>query len=238
MRPDPLSAAVFASGSGTNFQSLLDAQDRGASWRIRLLIADRDDAGALERARDGGVAVRVVPMKGRDAGEVEREILAALDEYEVGVIFLAGYLRLVPAGVIARYRRRILNVHPALLPSFGGKGMYGRHVHRAVIESGARLSGPTVHFVGDRYDEGPMVAQWPVPVRPEDTPERLAARVLRVEHRLYPLAAEHVCQALVQGREPAPLPLDGDAFSLAGTLEETALDAWFRRTFPLPPEGS
>ncbi|GMV06713.1 MAG: phosphoribosylglycinamide formyltransferase [Gemmatimonadota bacterium] len=212
--PDTLSAAVFASGGGSNFQSLLAHQGEGTPWRIRVLVADRPGIGALERAERAGVAARVIPTKGRSAEAVADETLATLREHDVGVIFLAGYLKLVPAPVIAAYRGRILNIHPALLPSFGGKGMWGIHVHRAVLASGARLSGPTVHLVDEEYDRGMIVAQWPVPVLSGDTAETLAARVLQVEHRLYPLAADHVCRALLEGREAVPLAPPGEAFGL------------------------
>ena len=159
-----ITAAVFASGSGSNFQSLIDAQAKGASWRIRLLISDREGAGALKRAAEAGIETRVIPVAGRGADDVADETLWALAEINVGVIFLAGYLRLVPAPVVHAYPRRILNIHPALLPSFGGKGMWGANVHKAVLASGATLSGPTVHYVDERYDEGNILAQWPVPV--------------------------------------------------------------------------
>lgn len=212
----PLRAAVFASGSGSNFQAILDAEGAAGAahpWRTVLLISDRDGAGALARASAAGVATRVIPVSGRDADEVGAETLAALQDARVDVIYLAGYLRLVPAAVVARYRRRILNIHPALLPSFGGKGMWGRHVHEAVLAAGARVTGPTVHFVDERYDEGNILAQWPVPVRADDTPESLAARVLRAEHRLYPLAAAHLCRAVLAGEDPRPLDVPGDAFA-------------------------
>ncbi|MCG6989547.1 MAG: phosphoribosylglycinamide formyltransferase [Gemmatimonadetes bacterium] len=235
--PEPLNAAVFASGGGTDLQALLDHQaaqtrhdERSASrarpcWRIVLVVSDRADAGALERARGAGVATRVIPTKGRSPDDVAADTLAALEEHGVGVIFLAGYLKLVPSRVVSAYRRRILNIHPALLPSFGGKGMYGMNVHRAVIESGMRLSGPTVHFVDEDYDRGTIVAQWPVPVLPGDTPEALAARVLEVEHLLYPRAADHVCRALLEGREPGPMTLPGEAFVLAADAGGTGLGA-------------
>lgn len=203
-------AAVFASGGGSNFQVLLDrsrTRSGGASYDVDLLVSDRKDAGALDRASASGVATRVVPVSGRDPDEVGTDMVAVLDAAGIEVIFLAGYLRLVPAAVVARWRRRILNVHPALLPSFGGKGMWGMHVHRAVLGSGARITGPTVHFVDEAYDEGHILAQWPVPVRPGDTPEALAARVLAAEHRLYPLAAEHLCRALSAGDAVTPLSL-------------------------------
>lgn len=211
----PLKAAVFASGSGSNFQALLEAERADGEahpWRIALLVSDRESAGALERARQGGVPNRVIPVGGRDAESVAMETLQALEAAEVEVVFLAGYLRLIPAAVVERFRNRILNIHPALLPAFGGKGMWGRHVHAAVLEAGCRVTGPTVHLVDEVYDRGAILAQWPVPVRADDTPESLAARVLEVEHRLYPRAAAHLCRALQDGRPPRPLDESGERF--------------------------
>lgn len=221
--PAPLKAAVFASGGGTNFQSLLDHQAHAPPWCIVLLVSDREGAGALERAESAGVATRIIPTRDRPAAEVTAETLAALEEHGVEVVFLAGYLKLIPAEVVGRYRRRMLNIHPALLPSFGGKGMYGMNVHRAVLEAGVRFTGPTVHLVDEEYDRGTIVAQWPVPVLPGDEPEDVAARVLKVEHRLYPLAADHLCRALAAGSDPEPLALDGTAFTLVDGVERTAL---------------
>lgn len=231
----PLAAAVFASGSGTNFQSLLDAERAhpDPAWQTEFLVSDREGAGALERARKAGVKTRVIPVKGRDPAGVEGETLEALDAAGVDVVFLAGYLRLIPAGVVSAYRRRILNIHPALLPSFGGKGMWGRHVHEAVVASGARLTGATIHFVDERYDEGSILAQWPVPVLPDDTPDSVAARVLEVEHRLYPLAADHLCRTVARGGEPTALALRGEAFSLVGGLDDSGLGRRYRETFHL-----
>lgn len=211
-----ISAAVFASGSGSNLQALLDTEARGdAPWRTVLVVSDRDGAGALDRARRAGVATVVVPVQGRAPGDVARDTLAALDEAGAQAIFLAGYLRLVPAEVVARFRGRIVNIHPALLPAFGGPGMWGRRVHEAVLASGARVSGPTVHLVDERYDEGRVLAQWPVPVRADDTPERLAERVLREEHRLYPIVAAHLARAIESGRPVEPLDLGVERFAPA-----------------------
>ena len=196
-----MNVAVFASGGGTNFQALLDHQAGQDLWRVALLVMNRE-AGAKRRAEAAGVPVRVIPTKERDAGEVAAETLTVLEEHDIGVILLSGYLRLLPAEVVRRYRGRILNIHPALLPDFGGKGMYGMNVHRAVVEAGADTSGATVHFVSDEYDEGAILGQWQVEVLPSDTPEALAARVLRVEHRLYPRAVDHLCAALLAGRVP------------------------------------
>jgi formyltetrahydrofolate-dependent phosphoribosylglycinamide formyltransferase len=202
------------------------AEARGAPWRTRLLISDREQAGALERARQWGIATRVIPVSGRDPEEVGRETVEALFGSEVQVVFLAGYLRLVPQAVVEAYRGRILNVHPALLPAFGGKGMYGRRVHEAVLAAGSKVSGATVHLVDERYDEGGVLAQWPVPVLSGDSPESLAERILAVEHRLYPLAAERLCRALAEGREPTPLappgaPSDGVPPSIEPLFQET-----------------
>lgn len=197
----PLGVAVFASGGGTNFQVLLDHQREQDLWRVRLLIMNRE-AGAAERAREAGVPVRIVATKDRPDDAVAAETLAALDEHGVDVILLAGYLRRIPAGVVDRYRGRMLNIHPALLPDFGGPGMYGQRVHEAVVEAGARVSGATVHFVDHEYDDGAILGQWQVEVGTGDTPEALARRVLRIEHRLYPAAVDHLCSALLQGRPP------------------------------------
>lgn len=210
-----LRAAVFASGGGSNLQCLLDAEGEAGDaspWATVLVVSDRESAGALDRARSAGIPTRVIPVSGREPAEVSAETVAALSAAKVDVVFLAGYLRLVPAGVVSRWRRRILNIHPALLPAFGGKGMWGRHVHAAVLASGARVSGPTVHFVDEEYDEGTIFAQWPVPVKSGDTPERLAERVLAAEHRLYPVAAAHLCRALLAGREPTPFDAPADHF--------------------------
>lgn len=231
----PLAAAVFASGGGTNLQSLLDHQATDPPWRVRLVVSDRPDAGALGRAEDAGVATRVVPTRDRPSDEVAAELLFALDDQDVKLVFLAGFLKLVPAKVVAEHRRRILNVHPALLPGFGGKGMYGMHVHRAVLESGARVTGPTVHYVDEEYDRGPILAQWPVPVLPDDTPEALAARVLEVEHLLYPRVADHVARAVLEGREAPPLAFDGEAFTLVERAGATALSGVRPGADTLPP---
>lgn len=207
--------AVFASGGGTNLQALLNHESSSAIWRVALVVSDRPDAGALDRARNAGRDATVVPVKGRDPDEVAGDTLHALADHGVEAILLAGYLRLVPTGIIRAYPRRILNIHPALLPAFGGKGMYGRRVHEAVVASGAKVSGATVHYVDEAYDTGTIFAQWPVPVHPNDDADALAARVLAVEHVLYPLAADHLMRAVADGRMPAPFEYPGDAFTLA-----------------------
>jgi len=170
---------VLVSGGGTNLQALLDALGPPSPARVVRVISSRPEAGALERARAAGVPTTVL-SDARDAAE----LLAALRDADLAV--LAGYLQRIPPAVVARFRLRLINIHPALLPAFGGPGMYGRRVHEAVLASGAPISGATVHYVDEEYDRGPIIAQWPVPVRAGDTPESLAARVLEVEHRLLP----------------------------------------------------
>jgi formyltetrahydrofolate-dependent phosphoribosylglycinamide formyltransferase len=199
--------------------------------RIVLLVSDRPEIGALERAAKAGVATRVIPVKGRPLEEVGTETLAALQEFGVQVILLAGYLRLVPPEVVRAFPRRILNIHPALLPSFGGKGMWGHRVHEAVLASGATLSGPTIHFVDEEYDTGSIFAQWPVPVLPGDVPDTLAARVLQVEHILYPLAAEHLCRAVEKGVSVSRPALPGEAFLLSSPFSAPDLRSQIQAAF-------
>jgi folate-dependent phosphoribosylglycinamide formyltransferase PurN len=148
---------------------------------VVLVLSDKADAGALGRARGSGVDTLHLTDPADGAA-----ITAALRERRVDLVVLAGYLKLVPADTVTAFAGRMINIHPALLPAFGGPGMYGKRVHRAVLESGATLTGCTVHLVNAEYDRGPIVAQWPVPVRPGDTPETLAARILEVEHLLLP----------------------------------------------------
>ena len=195
----PVRIAVLASGGGSNLQALIDRfqNDDEAPARVELVVASRPGIGALERAARAGIPILVLIP----GAEMEAALLESLTSQEIDLIVLAGFLRQVPDAVVERFRGRILNIHPALLPGFGGKGMYGMNVHRAVLASGARVSGATVHLVDERYDEGPILAQWPVPVLPGDTPESLAARVLRVEHLLLPAAVE----AFACGGAPEPL---------------------------------
>lgn len=189
--------AVAVSGRGSNLEALLRALRPGGPAQVVLVLSNRADAGGLERARAQGVPAVVLA----DPADAD-EWLERLEAHAVDLVVLAGYLKLVPAAVIARYRDRIVNVHPALLPAFGGKGMYGHRVHEAVLASGARESGATVHLVDEVYDRGAILARGRVAVLPGDTPDRLASRVLEVEHRLLPAV---VLAAAAAGR-PVPLP--------------------------------
>jgi phosphoribosylglycinamide formyltransferase-1 len=210
---EPKRVAVLASGGGTNLQALIDHFNPAPApaARVELVVASRAGIGALARAERSGIASVVLDAREPGAGELAGRMLAELARHRIELVVLAGWLQLVPPEVVERYPDRMLNIHPALLPAFGGKGMYGMRVHRAVIESGVRVSGATVHRVSDRYDEGRIVAQWPVPVLDGDTPERLAARVLAVEHRILPLAVE----AVARGDEAPPEVLGPLCFDLA-----------------------
>lgn len=183
---------VLASGGGSNLGALLTHLDALGDARRADVVAvasDRAGAGALERARARGIETVLLATPRRPEGE---PVGACLERLRADLVVLAGYLRLVPAEVVQRYHGRMLNVHPALLPGFGGAGMYGLRVHQAVLDAGVQVTGPTVHFVDEVFDHGAIVAQWPVPVLPGDTAERVAARVLRAEHALFPRAIHAV----------------------------------------------
>ena len=200
--------ALFASGGGSNAAAILDAIDAGAlDAEAAVLVSDRPDAGALQRAADRGLPTAVVPPDGGEAAFAQA-LLDVLAAHEADAVALAGYLRKVPDPVVWAYRNRILNVHPSLLPAFGGPGWYGRRVHQGVLDYGCRVSGATVHLVDSEYDTGPVVLQEAVRVEPGDTAEALAARVLAVEHRLFPQALA----MLADGR----LHVEGRRVSLAG----------------------
>jgi formyltetrahydrofolate-dependent phosphoribosylglycinamide formyltransferase len=185
---------VFVSGRGSNLAALHGHLERTGGAEVVFVASDRATSGALAWARDRGIAHALLT----DQAGAADEMLSLLRARDVELVVLAGYLRLVPADVVRAYRGRMLNVHPALLPSFGGPGMYGARVHRAVLESGTRVTGPTVHFVDEIYDHGAIVAQWPVPVFPDDTETALAARVLRAEHLLLPRVVEQVAAGTIR----------------------------------------
>lgn len=181
--------AVLASGSGTNLQAIIDhlSREGAPGARVVVVASNRPDAGALERARKHGVAAEVF-----DATDDGAALVEVLERYSAQIVALAGYLKRIPPLVTRRFRGRIINVHPGLLPHFGGRGMYGSRVHAAVLASGATTTGVTVHFVDDEYDHGAVIAQWPVRVRVDDTPETLADRVLKAEHIVYPRVIEMI----------------------------------------------
>ena len=186
----PLQLGVFASGKGSNFSAILRAIDGGGLRAdVRVVISNNADAGALETARSRGIPAEVVSSQdsGSRARFVDR-LIGVLNRHGVDFIALAGYMKRIPPEVVVDFPGRICNIHPALLPSFGGKGMYGHHVHEAVLEHGCKVTGVTVHLVDEKYDCGPIVMQQCVSVLDDDSPDTLAARVLEVEHSLYPKA--------------------------------------------------
>ena len=199
-----LRLAVFASGSGSNFGAMLKAIDAGKlDAEPVLLITTRPAIGAIDKAEARDIPVAILPpAKFENEGAFAEVLLHALAEHQTNFIALAGYLKKIPASTVDAFKHRMLNIHPALLPSFGGEGMYGRRVHETVLEYGCRVSGVTVHLVDSEYDTGPIVLQEPVAVRPDDTPKSLAARALQLEHRLYPQALQLFAEGrvVVDGR--------------------------------------
>ena len=199
--------AVLVSGGGTNLQALLDARAEGRlrSGNIVLVLSSRGDAHALDRARAHGVRAEAVERRAfPDAASFERRLLELLDEERIDVVVLAGFLQILSGAFVARYAGRIVNVHPSLIPSFCGRGLYGLKVHKAALEAGVRITGATVHLVDETPDGGPILMQKAVEVLPDDTPETLQRRVMeQAEWRLLPEAVERLCRS--QGALP-PIP--------------------------------
>lgn len=189
---------VFASGSGSNFQSIIDNCENGSiPARITGLLTNKNDIKALDRAAKHNIPTCVLQKSDFATSEdYECALLQQLKEWNPTLIALAGYLQKIPDSVVQAYPDRILNIHPSLLPKFGGKGFYGMHVHQAVVESGDPETGCTVHLVNEVYDEGEVLGQVVVDVFANDTPEEVAARVLKEEHRLYPLIIEKHLETL------------------------------------------
>ncbi len=182
--------AVFLSGGGSNLQALIDGCKAGIlAGQIVWVVSSKTKAYGLTRATDEGIETFVFkPKKYPSPEEASADLLTQLKQRQIEYIALAGYLKLLPSNVVAAFRNRIVNIHPALLPRYGGKGMFGHHVHEAVLAAGDIESGPTVHLVNEIYDEGRILAQVRVPILDGDTPDSLAARVLEQEHKLYPRA--------------------------------------------------
>ena len=190
MTVEPLRLTIFASGHGSNFRAILDNIEKGnLAAKIVLVLSNRSSAGALSTARERGIpALHLSQKQYESEGEYIKQLLKALEDHQTQIIILAGYLKKIPAAVIKHYKNRILNIHPALLPSFGGEGLYGHHVHQAVLDYGCKVSGATVHLVDEEYDTGPPIVQRCVPVLEGDTAETLSQRVLKIEHQIFPEA--------------------------------------------------
>lgn len=179
---------VFASGSGTNFQSVINAVTQGnITARITGLITNKDGIKALDRAAEANIPAKIIsPKNYSDPQEYVTDVLSQLNTWKPDLIVLAGYLLKVPDAIVGAYPNKIINIHPSLLPKYGGKGFYGHRVHKAVIQNGDSQSGCTVHFVNSEYDQGDIIRQAKVDVLPDDTPETLANRVLEQEHTILP----------------------------------------------------
>lgn len=178
---------VLASGRGSNLQSIMDAIEAGRlNARVALVLSDKKEAQALERARQTGLpAIHLSPKDYSDREAYDGAVLKVLQEHYVDLVILAGYMRIVTPILIGPYRNRLMNIHPSLLPSFPGL-----HAQRQALEHGVKITGATVHFVDEQVDHGPIIVQAAVPVRDDDTEETLSARILEQEHRIYPLAIQ------------------------------------------------
>ena len=183
-----LKIAVFVSGRGSNLRAILDSPKLKDLISVKAVISDKVNCPAFEIAREFSIDTYIV---GNEDGSIQYSYLAEfLISLDIGLIVLAGFLKMIPVEVIEAFRNRIINVHPALLPSFGGKGMYGMNVHRAVLNSSSKVSGATIHFVNEVYDEGKIIAQKSVDISDLDSAEQIAARVLKIEHKLLPNVLE------------------------------------------------
>lgn len=190
--------AVFASGAGSNARRLIEYFKNSPAGRVTLLVSNKAGAGALDIAREHGVTTRVIDRADFDESA---ELLDYLRKKRIDFIVLAGFLRLLPAPLVQSYAGRIVNIHPALLPKFGGKGMYGMRVHEAVLRAGEMESGITIHYVNERYDEGDIIFQARCPVETGDSPAELAHKVQALEHRFFPLVVEDLLSKLPAGNQ-------------------------------------
>ena len=190
--------AVFASGGGTDFQSVIDANLTENFCEISVLIASKGGIGAIERAKKHGIRAEVFSKADYpDLEELYEKLAALLNGLGVDYIVLAGWLKIIPESFIKKFEDRIINIHPSLIPAFCGGGYYGLKVHRAVLEYGAKISGCTVHFVNEVPDGGAIIAQRAVDVEDGDTPELLQARILEVAHMLLPYCVKKLCEGKV-----------------------------------------
>lgn len=190
--------AVFASGGGTDFQSIIDANERDKFCEITYLIASKEGIGAIDRAKKHGIHTAVFAKKDYpDLEKLYAELTYLLNLNRVDYIVLAGWLKIIPESFVRTFADRIINIHPSLIPSFCGAGMYGLNVHKAVLEYGAKISGCTVHFVNEVPDGGAIIAQRAVEVEDGDTPESLQARILEVEHSLLPECVRKLCEGRI-----------------------------------------
>ena len=181
--------AIFASGNGTNAENIAEYFSKNEKIKVALIVSNRANAGVHERARRLGIPSLTLPKADFIAGE---PVLQVLREYRIDFVVLAGFMCLVSEPLLRAFPNRIVNIHPALLPKFGGKGMFGHHVHEAVVAAGEKESGITIHYINEQYDEGQIVFQASCPLIPEDTPDTVAAKVHALEYRYYPQVIEQI----------------------------------------------
>lgn len=183
----PFKLGILASHAGTNFQAILERCLTGEiPAQIGIVISNNSDSGALKRAEKAGIkTAHFSSVTHPNVSRLDEAITHALVSEDINLVVLAGYMRKLGPTLLGQFSGRVVNIHPSLLPAFGGQGMYGERVHRAVLEAGCRVSGVTIHVVDGEYDHGPIIAQEPVPVLHGDSPKSLAQRVLNMEHRLY-----------------------------------------------------
>jgi len=190
---------VLVSGRGSNLQAIIDSCESGyiPNSKVVVVISNRENAYALERAKKHNIpGIFLNPKEYKNLEDYSQKLICIMEQYNVELICLAGFLLKLSENFIHRFKGKILNIHPALLPKFGGKNMYGHYVHEAVIKSGEKESGCTVHFVDEIYDHGEIIMQKKVPVFKTDTPETLAERILQQEHKIYPQAIKKVIEDL------------------------------------------
>ena len=190
--------AVFASGGGTDFQSVIDANVQENFCFIKYLVASKPNIGAIERAKKHGISTLVFDKEQETLDAFYQRVAATLKTENIELIVLAGWLKVVPACFIEQFENAIINIHPSLIPSFCGMGYYGLKVHQAAIDYGVKVSGATVHFVEADVDGGAIIMQRSVPVLDDDTAEDLQARILKEEHQMLPLCVKLICQGKVQ----------------------------------------
>lgn len=178
--------AVFVSGRGSNLRAILQNEELQGLVHISAVISDKIDCGAFDIAKENSIPCFSVNNSPKDGFLTFSQITEKLKELKIDLIVLAGFLKLIPAGFVSEFKNKIINIHPALLPSFGGSGMYGINVHRAVFASSAKVSGPSIHFVDESYDTGKIIAQKCVDISDVENPEEIADRVLKLEHQLLP----------------------------------------------------
>ena len=198
-----MNIAIFASGSGSNAEAIIkETHSSRLKAKVSLIVSDKANAGVLARAHRYDItAATLTPSSFASSDAYLEALLQLLNQHKINFIALAGYLKKIPPALVDQFKGRMTNIHPSLLPSFGGPGMYGRHVHRAVRERGVRWTGATVHFVDHDYDNGPILLQKVVPVYQQDSVEDIADRVLKTEHQIYPEALRLIAEGRVSLQE-------------------------------------